>query len=548
MHARAVAVIDAHASDAAALARRANHALEAASRSSQDCAIAVDAARRSARAMQRQLANGAAAALLGRAVEAARADGAALLDVELQLERADAVLAAGRLLDARTAYGEAHESVVDRVGTPADAIALGRATLGLTGMWVEEIRDPIQKRRLSAIQQQAMEALASARLDPAADLHRIDALAVQLETRRACQAVDWYGADLRPAREALARARALGDRRALCDALAAVSNVLLSPELVAERLAVSRELVDVAAAAGESVYLLYGQCVAVTQQFVLGDPDAERAHGHLIAQAEAADCMALLYVARVMRVILLLRRGRLGEAESAAEVALATGQAAGDPDAIIYYGAHLLVLRWLQGREHEALALFELVLDDPVVSGTDYSALAACLVLAARAKDRDAARTYFDRLLSKGLDALPRSTTFLATLTGVIEAAAVLDETVVAREAYDLLAPFADRPVLPSLAVACFGSAHRWLGLAARSFGDLPLAVEHLEAAIAANLRFGNVPLAVLCRADLADTLTRRNEPGDRHRADALRTEAIERALDLGLDALASRWATGADA
>ncbi len=548
LHARAAVVLDGQLPDAAALARRAHHALEAAPRSLADAVTAIEVTRRAARAMQRQLANGAAAQLLDRAVQAARFGDGQLLDVELLLERADAVHSAGRLRDARAAYAEAYDAVAEHIETPSDAMALARATLGLTGMWVEEVRDPLQKRRLSAMQQAALDRLAWARLLPGADERAIEALTVRLEVRRAAQAVDWYGAGVGPALELLDRARALGDGKARCDALAAVSNALLAPEQVADRLAMSRELVEAAAVAGESVYLLYGQCVAVTQQFVLGDPDAERAHGHLIAQAEALDCMALLYLARVMRVMLLLRRGRLAEAEAAAEVALATGQAAGDPDAIVYYGAHLLVLRWLQGREQEALALFELVLDAPTESNTDYSALAACAVLAARAGDLDAARTYFDRLLAKGLDALPRLSTFLSTLTGVVEAAAVLGEVEVARDAYERLAPFAERPVLPSLAVACFGSAHRWLGLAARTFGDLDRAVDHLDAAIAANLRFGNTPLAVLCRYDAAVTLARRDGPGDRARAGALLAEAIERGRELGLDTLASRWAASADA
>ena len=66
-----------------------------------------------------------------------------------------------------------------------------------------------------------------------------------------------------------------------------------------------------------------------------------------------------------------------------------------------------------------------------------------------------------------GLATLPRSSTWLAGVANVIEAAVATGDGELAREAYPLVAPFADRPVMPSLAITCIGSAERALGLAA---------------------------------------------------------------------------------
>ena len=97
-----------------------------------------------------------------------------------------------------------------------------------------------------------------------------------------------------------------------------------------------------------------------------------------------------------------------------------------------------------------------------------------------------------------------------------------------AAEAYRLLAPFADLPVMASLAVACFGSAHRPLGIAARTMGDLDRAVGHLEAASTADLALGHRPCHAIDLALLADLLEQRAGASDAERAAALRQAAID--------------------
>ena len=56
---------------------------------------------------------------------------------------------------------------------------------------------------------------------------------------------------------------------------------------------------------------------------------------------------------------------------------------------------------------------------------------------------------------------------------------------------------------MASLAVVCFGSVHRALGVAAQTCGKLDLAVTHLQAAVAASARLGHRPAALQARAEL---------------------------------------------
>ena len=109
-------------------------------------------------------------------------------------------------------------------------------------------------------------------------------------------------------------------------------------------------------------------------------------------------------------------------------------------------------------------------------------------------------------------------------------------------EAYALLEPYADLPVVVSLGVASFGSAHRPLALAARTMGDLDLAVAHLEAAVVAEMAIGDAPWHAMALAALADVLDERASGDDRERAVELRVEAVAAARRLGMDGRAQQW------
>jgi hypothetical protein len=58
------------------------------------------------------------------------------------------------------------------------------------------------------------------------------------------------------------------------------------------------------------------------------------------------------------------------------------------------------------------------------------------------------------RLTASGLAAIPTSSTWLACVFAVVEAAAALGEPELARQAYELLTPFAHLPIVPLMAVS----------------------------------------------------------------------------------------------
>jgi hypothetical protein len=145
----------------------------------------------------------------------------------------------------------------------------------------------------------------------------------------------------------------------------------------------------------------------------------------------------------------------------------------------------------------------------------DNSFFAALAVAAASAGDRRTAAGVLATLCGRDLADLPRSSTWLVTMTGIVEAAYLLDDPDTAARAYELLHPFAHLPVIASLGVACFGSVHHALGVASLTTGDLDRAVEHCREAVKANSAIGHWPAAVNSRVRYAQALTLRALPAD---------------------------------
>ena len=89
-------------------------------------------------------------------------------------------------------------------------------------------------------------------------------------------------------------------------------------------------------------------------------------------------------------------------------------------------------------------------------------------------------------------------------MLALVELSAALDDQAIARAAYDALLPYADLPLMASMAIVCFGSVHRALGIAALAIDKADLAIEHFAAGLAANQDLGHRPAAIQCQAELA--------------------------------------------
>jgi hypothetical protein len=435
------------------------------------------------------------------------------------VEAAEASRQAGRLAAARAAFSDAAAVAASE----EDGAALALAALGIGGVWVYEQRDFLQRAALDALWRRARAAAPDGSL-----------VAARLDVRTAAEAV-YEGGPVAAVQNAADAVLAFGDDAASAEALSLLHHVQLGATWTRSRRPMAEEIVRLAARAGDPLLGLMGLCWRTVDLFLAGDRHAEQSHQELRERAEAAGCEAIAFVADVIAATCLARRGRLGEAEATATAALERGTAAGDPDAPAYYGAMLATLRWWQGRAAEVIDLVRTVSASPRLGPNDHVYVAADALLSAALGDVDAAEEALARLAGIGLGALPESSSWLATQFLAGEAAFRLGDAAVAGEVRTLVEPFADLPVLPSLAVVCLGSARRTIGLAAATAGDLDAAVAGLEAAVHEDRRLGSRPMAALTEHTLAAVLDARGADGDGDRAAQLRDRAAASAARMGL-------------
>ena len=138
---------------------------------------------------------------------------------------------------------------------------------------------------------------------------------------------------------------------------------------------------------------------------------------------------------------------------------------------------------------------------------------------ASAAGDTETATRALHLVTRQGLSAIPRMSTWLATMMAVSFSASVLGESLQLAEVYELLLPFRALPIRPSLAVVCYGSVEWPLGLAAEGLGRLDVAIDHYQEACAGNKALGNLPAAAIAYGSLGDALLRRDCGNDRARA-----------------------------
>jgi hypothetical protein len=438
-------------------------------------------------------------------------------------------MATGALADARPWFVRAAETA-ERHG---DARLMAEAALGLGGIWVLEHRLEDDLQRYHDLLERALAALGDRQPDLSARLR------VRLTAERAYLGIE----SVADVERAVADGRRIADRRGLAEVLSIEHHVKLGPGYEGERLELAAELVRTASAAGDGVLTLMGLMWRTVDLYLSGRSEADRSFAELRQRADALGVASVRLVVQNIEVMQLLRAGRFDDAERAAEACLHEGERIGDVDAVAWYGGQIMARRWFEGSAASLLPLARELASSPMLPMTNHVFTAAWAAVAAEAGHLDDARTALERLRSGGgLAGIMQSSTLLVTLFGVVEAAARVGDADMAAEAYAVLRPYADLPVMGSLAVVCFGSVERSLGIAARTTGGLQPAIDHLERAVTANRRLGNRPMYVISQADLADALFERDITGDRDRAAALLAGAVEAADLLGLEARAAAW------
>ncbi|MFC5822797.1 hypothetical protein [Nonomuraea insulae] len=451
-------------------------------------------------------------------------------DLETALAQGErALFEHGDLRTARSWFDAAYR----QAETCCEPQALARAALGMGGVWVFEHRTAAESETVRARQQHALSLL-----DPSSSL------ALRLRARMRGEEDYREGAHEGILR-VLALARGSGDPVALAEALSLAHHCLLGPEHGKLRRELAGELIGQAAVTERGGDLVMGVLWRTVDLYLAADPHAERCLEELRILLKSHRHLAAGFVVDAIEVMLAIRAGRFEEAEQLAGACFERGVAAGDADATGWYGGQLGAIRWYQGRGTELLPFLADLVSSPTLSPIDNSYVAALALAAVLGGDRRLAAGHLARL--RDLAALPRSSTWLLTMFCVAETAHLLQDTDTAARAYALLLPHAGLPVMASLGVACWGSVHHSLGMAALTTGELDLAVQHLRAAVHDSLALGHWPAATLSRFRLGQAMALRDGSQD-EAARAEQAAAVREAKELGmvLPAPAGR-ASGAD-
>jgi hypothetical protein len=443
---------------------------------------------------------------------------------ELQSALSDgdrALHADGDLHASRENFERAYQLAI----TAGDVPAMALAALGLAGLWLSE------RRTVSGAAQM------EARLQHALSLLKADTpLALRIRTRLAAEADYCQG-------EHAATLAVLGEIRAdpdpdpvlMAEALSIAHHCLLGPDHVRLRRELAAELIKTSFRTERRGDLLMGLLWHTVDSLTDGDPHAERLLGELRDQLERRDHLAIGFVVSAIDVMLAIRAGRFDDAETLVARCAESGATAGDIDNEWWPGAQLVTVRWYQGRLTELLPMLHERVHSPVLSSVDDSSVAALAVAAALSGDRRTAASSLAALCGRGLARLARSSSWLVTMNGIVEAAFLLDDADVAARAYELLRPYAQLPMVGSLGITCFGSTQHALGVASLTSGHLDRAVEHLRAAVQHNLALAHWPAVLASRRRLAEAYGRRSLPADADAASRELDTARREAAELGL-------------
>jgi len=441
-------------------------------------------------------------------------------ELAIALAAGDRALNADGDLQASRQFFERAYRLAEQAG---DVPAMALAVVGLAGLWVGERRTTTGAGQLEVRLRHVLSLLDAG--SPAA---------LRIRARLAGEA-DYFRGEHAAILAALDEARSASDPVPLAEALSLAHHCLLGPDHVTSRRELAVDLVKVSFRTERRSDLLMGLLWQAVDAYAEGDPHAGRFLGELRGQLAERDHLAAGFVVSAVDVMLAIRAGQLDEAESLVISCAKNGAAAGDVDHDWWSAAQLVTIRWYQDRLVELLPMLQERVHSPALSAIDNSAAAALAVAAALSGDQRTAASTLAALCGRDLGHLPRSSSWLVTMNGIVEAAYLLADAEVAARAYQLLSPHADLPMVGSLGVTCFGSAHQALGVASLTSQQPDRAVHHLRAATRHNLALGHWPALVASRRRLAQAYALRGSPGDADAAGRELDTATAEATALGL-------------
>jgi len=407
----------------------------------------------------------------------------------------------------------------------------------------------------------ALKSTASSRCDGAADLLQ-EALQVvsphetatraRLRSRLALQqlATGSRAKALGVSAEAVVEARHSGDREALAHALIARHAVLLGPDYLDERSAIARELLELATALGSREFEMRGLALRLMNHFDLGEIQAleEALEQHARLAEETSDPFErwINLMGRSARALLI---GQFEEAKRLSRQAFELTRSVPGPHAFEANGPMSYVAQTILIQDAEYSDVPDSRIPDPDLIGY-YRARhpeVACWHVASlhqltRLRRIEAVRREVDVLAARNFTDLERNSTWLAAMSYLSEAVALISDRERAAILYPMLLPYSELNATISF-ITTRGSIGRSLGLLAVTMGEHADAIRHFEAALATNRRMGARPQVAVTLLDYAKTLLRRSDSGTVSQARELVEQARAIAQELGMDGLANECA-----
>ena len=336
------------------------------------------------------------------------------------------------------------------------------------------------------------------------------------------------------AREAVEAARRSGDPGALASALASegftgrLRDHMESRQryLDVARLAAEAGDLDLEVRSHES--LLYNALFA-NDRAALDDELA--IHARLADQSRSP---FIKYTDTLYRSTVATFEGRFADGEHLALDALGIARRTQDRSSVEAVGASLFTVMREQGRSQELEAPTRRMVDAYPLLAVWRSGLAQ--VLADQGKLGEAAE-HVEILARNGFEAVADDVLRTFTLAGLAEVTALLDDTALADQLFDLLAPRAGAAAIIG-ATAYHGSVDRYLGLLATTVGRHDEALAHHNSALTMHERMRAVPWVARTRYDLAGALLARDDPADRDQALGLLNDSLDTASSTGMTKL----------
>ena len=437
---------------------------------------------------------------------------------ELLLELGMARHRAGRAVDALAAFSTSAEIA----GDLGDAELLARAAIGYEdACWRPVITDRLAVELLERAAVALGDEPSQLRVGVLAGLAR--SLQIRGEHVR--------GGAVRT--EAVAMARALGDRAALASVLVGSywSRETRPPEEILDMLTEAR---DIAEELGDVELRTEAMNWRIPALVALCDIQSARRELEVVrATAERTAQPFHLHVAEHCGSAIALCEGRLADAEAMARRSHEWSRLLTGRDASGVYGIQMFGVRREQGRLAELAPVIRMLAADRAGEGQWRPGLASLLVELGMEAE---ARRELARVVADGLDGF-RPSLWLASLTYLTDACTALGDQATAEMVYPELASVTGANVMIGHMVACYGAVDRYLGMLAATLGAWDRAAMHFERAMALNRRMG----ADTWLAHTAYEYGRMVVGRDRERGAALLGEAEALAVRIGMPVLVER-------